>query len=103
MIVLLGDSQSGFGMSDGLVEPAEAGKHEGKRGLRHCRLDRRRSETLSEKLAVESNVPLQEFGCFAVLAPGEVGLAQNKRCENLDGAIAEGARDGERLLPNFES
>src|SRR5215510_8777856 len=103
MIGLLGDPQSGFGMSDGLVEPAEVGKRGGKRVLRGCRYVHRRSETLSEKLALESDVPLQEFGCFAVLAPGEVSLAQKKRCDYLDGAIAEVACDGERLLPKFES
>src|SRR6516164_8574767 len=103
MIGLLGDPHCGFAMSDGLVEPAEVGKREGKRVLRGCRYVHMRSETLSEKLALESDVPLQEFDYFAVLAPDEVGLAQKKRCDYLDGAIAEGTRDGERLLPKFES
>jgi hypothetical protein len=52
MIGLLGDPHCGFGMSDRLVEPAEVGKRVGKPELRRCRLDHRRSETLSAQLAV---------------------------------------------------
>src|SRR5262249_31156250 len=97
------EPHSGFAMSDGLVEPAELGKRHGKQELRHCPCYRRRSETLSAPLAVESNVSLEQFGCFAVLALGVVCLAKRVRCDHFDGAIAEGACDGECLLPEFES
>src|SRR5262249_31401504 len=49
------------------------------------------------------DVPLEQFGCFAELAPSVVRVAKMPSCDYLDGAIAEGARDGERLLPKFES
>src|SRR5215510_2578257 len=101
MIVLLGDPHSGFAMSDGLVEPAEVGKREGKRVLRRCRYVYSRSEALSAQLAVESDVPLEQLDCFAVLALGAVRIAKIVRCGHLDGPIAEGARDGEGLLPEF--
>src|SRR5215471_4672331 len=103
MIVLFGDPESGFAMSDGLVEPAEVGKHVAKLALRKCRLDHGRSETLSAQLALEPDVPLEQFGCFVVLAPDEMYLAKIVRCDDLEGAIGEGVRDGERLLPEFES
>src|SRR5262249_35370326 len=103
MIGLLGDPHCGFAMSDGLVDPAEVGKRKGKRVFRGCRLDHRRSQTLRAQLAVESDVPLKEFGCFAVLAPSDVRVAKIVRCDHLDGAIAEGACDGQRLLPEFDS
>jgi hypothetical protein len=76
MIVLLGDPHCRFGMRDALVEPAELGKRVAKRELRHCRLDHGRSETLSAQLAVESDVPLEQFDCFGVLAPVEVRVAK---------------------------
>src|SRR5215510_4327916 len=103
MIGLLGDPHCGFGMSDGLIEPAEVGKCDGKHVLRRRPCDHRRSETLSAQLSVESDVLLEQFGCFAVLAPDEVCVAKIVRCDHFDGAIAKGARDGERLLPEFES
>ena len=65
MIDLLADSHCGFGMSDGLVESAEVGKRVGKHILRRCQ---ERPETLSAQLAVESDVPLEQFDRFAVLA-----------------------------------
>src|SRR5262245_49400785 len=99
MIGLLGDPHCGFAMSDGLFEPAEVGKRDGKQELRRCPWDHMRSETLSAQLAIESDVPLEQFGCFAELAPDEVCVAKNDCCDHLDGAIVEGARDGERLLP----
>ena len=76
MIGLLGDPHCGFVMADGLVEPAEIRKRDGNRVLRHCRLDHNRSETLNAQLAVESDVPLEQFGCFAVLAPDIVRVAR---------------------------
>src|SRR5215471_20424491 len=99
MIGLLGDPHSGFAMSDGLVEPAEGSKREGKRELRRRRLDHRRSETLGAQLAVEPDVPLEEFDCFAVLAEDEVCIAKIVRCGHLDGPIAKGACNCERLVP----
>src|SRR5689334_9443060 len=99
MIVLLGDPHCGFAMCDGLVEPAQVGERIGKRVLRRCRLDQCRSETLSAQVVDESDVPLEQFGCFTVLAPHDVRAAKIPRCGYLDGAIAEGARNGERLLP----
>src|SRR5262252_3532517 len=103
MIGLLGDSHCGFAMSDGLVEPAEGAERGAKQELRRCRCDRSRSETLSAQLSVESDAPLERFGSFAVLAPDEVCVAKMVRCDHLNGAIAEGARDGKRLVPEFES
>src|SRR5262245_62140434 len=70
MIGLLGDPHRGFSMPDSLVVTAEDGKHAGKHVLRHCRLDHERSEALSAQLAVESDVQLEQFGCFAVLGQG---------------------------------
>src|SRR5262249_3603701 len=61
-----------------------------------------RSETLSKQLALESDVPFEQFGCFAVLALDAVHVTKIERCEHLDGAIAEGVRDGERLPTEFE-
>src|SRR5215831_10637114 len=103
MIVFLGEPHSGFAMSDGRVEPAEGGKRRGKYVLRRRGLDHWHSEALSAPLAVESDDPLEQFGCFAVLALGAVRIAKIVRCDHLDGPIAEGARDGERLVPEFES
>src|SRR5262245_56407109 len=103
MIGLLGDPHCGFGMSDGFVKPTEEGKREGKCVLKRRRFDHGRSEVLSAPLAVESNVSLEQFGCFAVLAAEVVCLGKCARCDHFDGAIAEGACDGERLLPEFES
>src|SRR5262245_58204829 len=103
MIGLLGDPHCRFTMCDGLVEPAEGGKRESKPVLRRRRLDHRRSASLSAQLVVESDVSLEQFGCFAILAPDKMCVAKIVRCDHLDGLVAEGARDGERLVPEFES
>src|SRR5262245_10731123 len=103
MIGLLSDPHCGFAMSDGLIEPAEHGKRDGKRVRKGRRLDRWRSETLSAQLAVESDVPLEQFDYFAVLAPSDVRVAKIGCCDHLEEAIAERTRDGERFLPEFES
>src|SRR5215831_1213723 len=98
MIVFLGEPNSGFAMSDGLVEPAEGGKRRATQVLRHCQWDPCHSEALSAQLAVESDDLLEQFGCFAVVALGAARIAKIGRCDHLDGPIAEGARDGERLV-----
>ncbi len=103
MIGRLGDLHGGLGVPDGLVEPAELGEHVGKPGARDRRLDAGRPEALVAQVALERDVPLEEGGCVAELAPGDVRLAQEGRCDHLDRAIAEGSRDAQGLLSESDS
>src|SRR5215470_11938662 len=61
------------------------------------------SKRSARNFPTRSDVPLEQFRSFGALAPDEVSVAKIVRCDHLDGAITEVARDGERLLPAFES
>src|SRR5215468_2659789 len=99
MIGRLSNPDGDFGMCDGLIELPEIGEYLGKRGLRKRRLDGRRPKALGTQVATERCVPLEQDNRIAKRAPGNVREAKKGGCKNLDRAIADGARDGEGLLP----
>ena len=99
MIGRFTDPHGGLGVPDGLVEPAELREHVGEASPRERRLDDVRPEALEAQVALERDVPLKQGGRIAELAPGGVCHAQEGRCDHLNRAIAEGARDGEGFLP----
>ena len=96
MIGRFRDPHGGLGVPDGLVEPAELGEHVGEVGLRERRLDDGRPEALGAQVALERDVPLEEAGRVAELAPGDVRHAQKGRGDHLGRAIAEGSARGSR-------
>jgi hypothetical protein len=69
--------------------------------LRHLPETRRRSE-LAIDIRIEIRNALLPLGDW-VRAPDCMCVAKIVRCAHLNGSIAEGACDGERLLPEFES
>jgi hypothetical protein len=101
MIGRFSDPHSGLGVPDGLVEPPELGEHVGKAGRRECRLAEGRPEALIAQVALERNIPLGEGGRVAELAAGSMRPAQIGRCDDLDRAIAEGARETQGLPPRI--
>ena len=54
------------------------------------------------QIAVKRDVPREEAGRVAVIAPEDVCHAQAHRCVHLDRAIAEDAREGECLRAQSE-
>jgi hypothetical protein len=72
MIGRLGDLHGGLVVLDGLVEPAQRGERLGEVGTRQRRLDGRRPKALVAEVALERDVPLQEGGRLAELAPADV-------------------------------
>src|SRR5262249_36562635 len=67
-----------------------------------CPRRTRGRKALSAQAALERDVPLEEGGRVAELAPGEVRQAQKGRGGHLDRALAGGARDAEGLPPKFD-
>jgi hypothetical protein len=54
------------------------------------------------EVALDRDVPLEEGGCLAELAPGGVGQPQQGRRDHFDRAIAKGARETQGLLPESD-
>jgi hypothetical protein len=59
-------------------------------------------EALVAQVALERDVPLEQGGRVAELAPGGVASAQKGRCDHLGRAIAESSRDTQGLLPESD-
>ena len=102
MIGRFSDPHGGLGLPDGLVEPAELGEHVGEARPRVRRLDGGRPEALVAQVALERDVPLEQGGRRAELAPDGVRRAKKGCCDHLDRAIAEGSPDAQRLLPESD-
>src|SRR6185295_5267419 len=98
MIGRFSDAYGGLGVPDSLVELAELGEQVSEERSRERRLDDGRPEALVAQVALERDVPLEEGGRLAELAPGGVRPAEKGRGDHLDRAITEGSRDTQGLL-----
>ena len=96
------DLHRGLGVPDGLVEPAKLGEHIGKGGPRERRLDRGPPKALVAEVALEGDVPLEQWNRVGELAPSSMRHAQNGRGDHLDRAITEGPREAQGFLPESD-